>query len=94
MEDVTGWFFIFLNILLVNFGYNFCKKKNYTNFKIGWIVLTLTWIFLGILQGIVTQSFKEDDILEVLSFNLPFTLIVGGFTLWYKIYKNKLKNSK
>jgi hypothetical protein len=94
MEDVTGWFFVFLNILLVNFGYNFFKKKNYTNLKIGWIVLTLTWILLGILQGFVTQSFNDNDILQVLSFNLPFTLICGGFTLWYKIYKNKNKSSK
>ena len=61
MEGITGWLFIFLNIFLVNFGYNFFKKKNFTNLKIGWIVLTTTWILLGILQGIVTQSFKESD---------------------------------
>lgn len=90
MDTSINYLLWVIIIVLVNYLYDLLKKKNYSNTKLFFFVIFSTWIIVGLLNSIFTNSFKNfDSFVSIIIQTLPMTILFGGGAFWYKHYKSK-----
>lgn len=90
MDSSINYLLWVIIIILVIYGYDFYKKKNYSKTKLFFLVLIQTWIIVGLINSLLTNSFSNiETIFGTIIETLPMTIIFGGGAFWYKYYKSK-----
>jgi hypothetical protein len=90
MDSSINYLLWIIIIVFVSFGYDFYKKKNFSKTKIFLAVLIPTWIIVGIVNSLFTNSFNNlASIFYKIIQTLPMIILFGGGTFIYKSYKSK-----
>lgn len=90
MDTGINYLLWLIIIILVIYGYDFYKNKNYSTTKLFFILQIRIWLIVGLINALLTNSFSNlETIFGKIIESLPMIIIFGGGAFWYKYYKSK-----